>query len=83
MSFTGSTQRIWRTVGVRGEDWAHAGWVTLAVLALVVAWAAVLCWYLLWGIWLIPYRILRRGARRRQRDELRHRELLAELENRR
>ena len=39
-------------------------------------WFFVACWYLFWGIWLIPYRLIRRGSRKNKRDALRHREML-------
>ena len=75
-SFTGSAQRIWRIT--RGHTgWPAAGFVTLAVLAVVVAWALVACWYLIWGIWLIPYRLIRRGQRKQRLAQLRHQELLS------
>ena len=50
--------------------------VTSIVLVLV-AWVAVTAWYVVFGILLWPYRLLRRGSRKRKRDELRHREALA------
>lgn len=40
----------------------------------------VLYWYLLFGLLLVPYRIIRRGQRKRRREELRHREMLAAIE---
>jgi hypothetical protein len=87
MSFTGSAQRIWPLA----DRFAPAcpGWragtltallYTGTLLAMIIAWAVILCWYFLWGIWLIPYRVIRRGQRKRRRDELRHREMLAAIE---
>jgi hypothetical protein len=35
---------------------------------------------LIFGLWLVPYRLLRRGARKRKAEAKRHRELLATLE---
>jgi hypothetical protein len=40
----------------------------LAVLLVLAAWAFVTFWYLTWGLLLIPYRLLRRGARKRKRS---------------
>jgi hypothetical protein len=81
MSFTGSAQRIWHIT------WGRAGWpaacfTTLALLGIVVAWAAVLAWYLIWGLLLVPYRLIRRSGRKRRRMELRHRELMATIAER-
>jgi hypothetical protein len=47
------------------------------ILLLAVVWSAVTCWYLLFGLLLVPYRLIRRGDRNRHRTELRHREILA------
>lgn len=67
-SFSGATQRIWRMVP------PERGWVTfLAGLAAVgltlLAWGFVFTWYTLAltfvGLWIIPYRLVRRGQRRR------------------
>lgn len=74
-SFTGSAQRIWRIT--RGHaSWPLAGFVTLAVLAITVAWAAVLCWYLIFSVWLIPYRVIRRGQRKQKLAQIRHQEMM-------
>jgi hypothetical protein len=52
----------------------------LAALLIVMAWVAVTIWYLTWGLLLVPYRVLRRGARKRKVDALRHRELMGVIE---
>jgi len=75
LSFTGSAQRIWRITRDHA-GWAYAGLVTLAVLAITITWAFVLCWYALWGIWLIPYRLVRRGQRKQKLAQIRHQELV-------
>jgi hypothetical protein len=75
MSFAGSAQRIWR-ITYGHAAWAYAGLVTLAILAVTVAWAAVACWYLVFGLMLIPYRIIRRGQRRQKLAQVRHQELM-------
>jgi hypothetical protein len=86
MSLAGSAQRIWLLTryGPAGGGWG-AGLLkvllyTGAILGIVIAWAVVLAWYLLWGIWLIPYRVIRRGQRKRRREALQHREMLAAIE---
>ena len=82
MSFTGSAQRIWRATrpGTTQAPWLGIVLNTLVVLLIGLVWCIVLVWYLFFGIFLIPYRILRRGARKRHREALQHQELLAALE---
>jgi hypothetical protein len=46
--------------------------ITTAVVILIVfAWVMVTMWYLTWGLLLVPYRLARRGARKRKVEELR------------
>ena len=52
----------------------------LAIMLILVAWVFVTCWYLIWGLWLVPYRLLRRGARKRKAEALRHRELMGTIQ---
>jgi hypothetical protein len=88
MSFAGSAQRAWRM-----RETAAAGvgrfLITLPIVLLVIPvwWVTVLVWYVvgLWMMWpiMLPYRILRRGARKRKAEALRHRELLDAVERRR
>lgn len=80
MSYAGSAQRIMR---IRRR--AHAGWemvaiTVLAAVLMLVAWTFVTLWYLTWGLWLVPYRLLRRGARKRKADAIRHRELMGTIQ---
>lgn len=79
MSFTGSTLRAAPLFGRGRAWWSRTLWVTLAATALLTWWAAIVCWYGLFGVLLVPYRVLRRGARRRRMQELRHREMLTRL----
>ena len=81
MSFTGSTQRLWRMT--EGEYNPYVYWLLIipAVLLLILcAWSVVLCWYLVFGILLIPYRIIRRGQRKDRRTALQHREMLESIQ---
>jgi hypothetical protein len=80
MSFAGAAQRAWRIR--RGTGWSRAMWTVVAVLILCVWWPAILFWYVAFGILLIPYRILRRGARKRKAERLRHQEMLAAVSRR-
>jgi Domain of unknown function (DUF1707) len=80
MSYAGSAQRIMRL-----RRSAHAGWMLgvitlLAALFVLVAWAFVTAWYLIWGVCLVPYRLLRRGARKRKSEAMRHRELMGTIQ---
>jgi hypothetical protein len=82
-SYTGSAQRISK-LARKGpqEGWQYVA-VQLGTLALIgLAWLGVTAWYLTWGLFLIPYRLIRRGQRKRKLDELRHREQLAAFETR-
>lgn len=51
--------------------------VTGLVLWLTVAWCVILCWYLIFGLWLVPYRLIRRSQRRDEQRRRQHAELLA------
>lgn len=75
MSYAGSAGRLWRPVRHQsGIVKALLG--SLVVVLILVAWIAVTAWYVVFGLLLVPYRVLRRGSRKRKRDALRHRELL-------
>lgn len=77
LSFAGSARRIanvgWgdRTLLVR----LLVGWWAVPI-AVGMAWGAVVCWYLIFGIFVVPSRLVRRGSRKRRREEARHRETL-------
>lgn len=44
---------------------------------LLLTWVFVTCWYAIFGLLLVPYRLIRRSDRQRKRDALQHREILA------
>lgn len=70
LSFTGSAKRIWRV-----SD--SVVYQVLAVLIFIpLAWVFILAWYMIFGIFLVPYRMIRRSQRKQKRDALRHKELL-------
>lgn len=76
-SYTGATRRIWRLTRV---DNAAVKWllaVPLAVVLVLCAWVFCTIWLVLFGIFLVPYRLLRRGSRKRKQAELRHQEVMA------
>jgi hypothetical protein len=80
MSYAGSAQRIFRLR--RGADGGGrlAAMTVLAILLVLMVWTFVTIWYLIWGLWLVPYRLLRRGARKRKAEALRHRELMGTIQ---
>jgi hypothetical protein len=72
LSFIGSFRRIaaWASrFSKRSPAHAALGW-TLGVIAILLTWAFVTCWYLvvfgLFGIFVIPYRLVRRSSRKTQ-----------------
>lgn len=75
MSYAGSAARLWKLARL-GPSLLKVITVPLAIILVVVAWAAVSCWYAVFGILLWPYRLLRRGQRKDRRAALRHQELL-------
>ena len=74
-SFAGSAQRIWRITRDRA-GWPAAGFTTLALVLILLAWTLVLSWYLLWGVFLVPYRLIRRGQRKQKLAQIRHQEIM-------
>jgi len=70
LSFVGSTRRIaaWASkLATRSPVYAVLGW-TLAIIAMLSAWSFILWWYIvifgLFGIFVIPYRLVRRSSRK-------------------
>lgn len=80
MSYAGSAQRLWRIRRRATTDRSLAAMTALAVVLVVMVWVLVTVWYLWWGLLLVPYRLLRRGARRRKAEMLRHRELMGAIQ---
>jgi hypothetical protein len=79
LSFHGSAARIWK-ITQRATGGAQAALVALAVVLIALAWTFVLGWYAAWGLWLVPYRLIRRGSRKRKLDGLQHREMMAAIQ---
>jgi hypothetical protein len=76
MSFAGAAQRSWR-IGEHATGTPRWAVVALIIVPIVLFWwSAVLVWYVTFGLLLVPYRLLRRGARKRKAEALRHREML-------
>lgn len=84
-SFSGSAARIWK---MTDSDNAALKWLLLVPTALCLifmAWSFVAIWYFiifgLFGIFVIPFRLLTRSGRNRKRNSLQHRELLEAVRN--
>ena len=86
LSFIGSAQRIWKITKVDNLI-AKVLLIALALGLIAYAWVFVAFWYfimyILFGILLLPYRLLRRSSRKNKRDRLRHREILDAIEQQR
>lgn len=76
LSYTGSAARIWKLTGVVANPAARFGLGVAALLLIAGAWCFVTAWYVVFGLLLVPYRVLRRGQRKRKRENLQHRELI-------
>ncbi len=84
LSYVGSAQRIWRI----SHNEPRAALVPVAIFLITCAWVFVTWWYFLifgvFGIFVIPFRLITRGQRRRLRQsERQHREMMAMLNSRR
>lgn len=85
MSFAGAfqrTMRLRRWLGMNQRPWYVQviwHWAFLNSI-LLVWWTLIVGWYLVFGIFLVPYRLLRRGARKRKAEALRHREMLGAID---
>ena len=48
----------------------------LVLSLLSIWWSVIVLWYLAFGLFLAPYRLVRRGSRKRKRETRMHRETL-------
>jgi len=76
MSFAGATGRITNLL------W-HGRPTAVKVIAIVAVpgilmlwWSSIVVWYVIFGLLLAPYRLLRRGSRKRKREARMHQETL-------
>lgn len=76
MSYSGSARRIWRLTHDKPALLRWLALIPLAALLVAGAWVVVTVWYALFSLLLVPWRLIRRGSRKRKRDEVRHRETL-------
>jgi hypothetical protein len=70
MSWTGSAKRIWR---LSENVWVR--WLVLVWL-IALAWSVIAVWYLMFGLLLVPWRLIRRSHRKGKLEAVRHKELL-------
>jgi Flp pilus assembly protein TadB len=75
LSYAGSAQRIFRIRRGQAGGLLVASTV-VAIILVALSWLFITGWYLVWGLLLVPYRLLRRGSRNRKRQALQHREML-------
>src|SRR4051794_24160681 len=80
LSYAGSAQRIFRIRRRAHGDWQLVVITLLSVMLVLLAWAFITGWYLVWGLLLVPYRLLRRGARKRKSEAMQHRELMGTIQ---
>jgi hypothetical protein len=80
MSFNGSYLRTANALWHGQPSWFQLafGW-WMIVLVLSFWWMAIVTWYVFFGILLVPYRLIRRGGRKRTIEQKRHEELLEAL----
>jgi hypothetical protein len=80
MSFTGSSERVknwfWREKPV-WYKWVFGWWVVPIIT--LFWWVGVFVWGLVFGLLLAPYRLIRRGSRKRKVEAKRHKELMEAL----
>ena len=74
-SFVGSARRIWRLTDVNNKI-LKLLLMPVAALLVVIAWIPVALYTILFGLLLVPWRLLRRGSRKRKQENLRHKEMM-------
>ncbi len=79
MSFAGSAGRIAKLPAAVGNPFLKAVAWTVAISLIMFAWTMIFCWYMMWGLWLVPYRVIRRGQRKRKLEARRHAEIVSRL----
>jgi hypothetical protein len=82
LSYAGSAARIWKLTGLTENVPGRIALALAAIILIVGAWCFVTAWYLVFGLLLVPYRLIRRGSRQRKREALQHREMMAAIQAR-
>jgi uncharacterized membrane-anchored protein len=78
MSFSGSAKRIWKMTDQKNQ-WVRYLLMVVAATLIAIAWCVVAVWYVIFGLLLVPYRLIRRGGRMEKKRALQHREQLEAL----
>jgi len=80
MSLNGAYLRTLNLAWFDKPSWFQlaVGWWLVASI-LFFWWSAIAVWYVLFGILLVPYRLIRRGGRKRKIADRRHKELIQAL----
>ncbi|MFM8155496.1 MAG: hypothetical protein ACKOAF_05405 [Actinomycetes bacterium] len=82
MSYSGSLARTKNWLWNNKPAAIKYGIGLWAIPLIIIMWWALICiWYISFGIFLIPYRLIRRGGRKRKREERMHAELLQAMNN--
>lgn len=93
MSFGGSRKRLWN-ITRSGPGWFKVVTIPTAVFLIFCGWVVVACWYValivvtVLGGWIMlviffPFRLLRRGSRKRKVEAQQHRETLEAIHRQR
>jgi Flp pilus assembly protein TadB len=84
-SFSGSAARIWKITATENTLLKWTMLVPIALCLIMCVWMLVAMWYIiifgLFGIFVIPFRLLTRSGRNRKRNALQHRELIEAVRN--
>lgn len=77
MSYTGSLGRTQNAFWFDKPLWFKLLIGIWAVPIIVFSWwVLIFVWYAVFGIFLVPYRLIRRGSRKRRIEQRRHQEIL-------
>jgi hypothetical protein len=81
MSFQGAISRSQNWLWIGKPTWYKAvfGWWLMPALV-GVWWMLIAVWYVFFGLLLVPYRLIRRGSRKRKIEAKRHKELMEVLQ---
>ena len=81
MSFSGSLQRLNNWFWGDQPAWLKltVSWWAMPSL-LILWWSVIVPWYLIFGLWLIPYRSARQDQRRRRKEDLQLEEHYAQVQ---
>jgi hypothetical protein len=82
LSYAGSAARLWKLTGVTANVPARLALGLAAIVLIIGAWCLVTTWYVVFGLFLVPYRMIRRGQRKNKRQALQHREMISAVQSR-